>query len=132
MLHLIFHFVRHRIRGLDYASVVSQLCILTEDAVRRVRIASINALSILAQVGDKSRVLELVFELSSKDVNDEIIDKIEKHLTAVIRLDGSIEFKTSYKSKNHRSSDRSTNVDRSLMMSSTNRTPFSMSPNAAR
>ena len=68
--------MRHRIRGLDYASVVSQLCILTEDAVRRVRIASINALSILAQVGDKSRVLELVFELSSKDVNDEIIDKI--------------------------------------------------------
>ena len=54
---------------------------------------------------------------------------------AVIKLDGSLEFKTSAKPhfKNHKSSDRSSHTDRSLLiMNSTNRSPFSLSPNAVR
>ncbi len=68
-MHLIYHFMKQRLSGFDYAGVISQLSFLSEDATKKVRQAAIQALSVLAQVADKGRVLELIYELASKATN---------------------------------------------------------------
>lgn len=77
--------------------------------------------------------MELVFELASKENNDEIIDRIDKHIVPLIHEDGGIDFKLSSKNlrgKGYRSSERLN--EGSLLNSSSNRSPFSLSPTAIR
>ena len=63
LLHLIYHLLTRQEDGyrLDYAGVVAQLCLCSEDATKRVRHAAVQALSVLAQLGDKGKVLELLY-----------------------------------------------------------------------
>ncbi len=80
------------LEDVDYAQLINAVAKLLDDDKPKVVQIVYETIATVANLGDRTRVLELLLEVVDQEINRKLCDRIEANSLPVLRPDGTLEF----------------------------------------